>query len=242
MSSARKTKSKTVKKVTKKAVKKTAKKATKKPAKKSTSGTAKNLVKRKGSKMADENNATKGGQGQNLSDALGDHAGNLGKVRDILFGAQMRDYDKRFTRLEERIASEIQSLKDDVKNQFTSLESYVNKEVESLIDRLKDEQAERGSALKEVNKEVADLTRNFEKRTTKLDEQLTKMERETRQQLLDQSKTLRDETQQKFDELRRILDSESSDLRDSKTDRAMLADLMTEVAMRLRDEFELPEA
>ncbi|MBT5830206.1 MAG: hypothetical protein HOH77_08425, partial [Candidatus Latescibacteria bacterium] len=81
-----------------------------------------------------------------------------------------------------------------------------------------------------------------EKRTTKLDEQLTKVERDTRQQLLDQSKTLRDETQQKFDELRRVLENEADELRDSKTDRAMLADLMTEVAMRLRNEFELPDA
>lgn len=28
--------------------------------------------------------------------------GNLDKVRDILFGTQMRDYEKRFNRMEER--------------------------------------------------------------------------------------------------------------------------------------------
>jgi low affinity Fe/Cu permease len=193
-------------------------------------------VKRKGQKMAADDTGA-----QDLGEAL-ETSGNLGQVRDILFGSQMRDYDKRFARVEERIVSDIQSLKDDVRNQFESLETFVNKEVESLIDRLKDEQADRVGAVKEVTKEVSDLTRTVEKRTTKLDEQLTKVERDTRQQLLDQSKTLRDETQQKFDELRRVLENEADELRDSKTDRAMLADLMTEVAMRLRNEFELPDA
>ncbi len=37
-------------------------------------------------------------------EALG--TGNLEKVRDILFGAQMRDYDRRFARLEERLVKE----------------------------------------------------------------------------------------------------------------------------------------
>lgn len=212
------------------------KKASATPQKRATKNTS---TKRKGQKMAADEQAT---QGQDLGEALGETSGNLGQVRDILFGSQMRDYDKRFARLEERLVSDIQSLKDDVRNQFESLETYVNKEVESLIDRLKDEQADRVSAVKEVTKEVSDLTRTVEKRTTKLDEQLTKVERDTRQQILDQSKTLRDETQQKFDELRRVLENEAGELRDSKTDRAMLADLMTEVAMRLRNEFELPEA
>ncbi|MBT5829392.1 MAG: hypothetical protein HOH77_04270, partial [Candidatus Latescibacteria bacterium] len=86
---------------------------------------------------------------QDLGEAL-ETSGNLGQVRDILFGSQMRDYDKRFARVEERIVSDIQSLKDDVRNQFESLETFVNKEVESLIDRLKDEQADRVGAVKEV--------------------------------------------------------------------------------------------
>ena len=32
--------------------------------------------------------------------------GSVDKIRDILFGAQMRDYDRRFTRLEERLLKE----------------------------------------------------------------------------------------------------------------------------------------
>ena len=34
-------------------------------------------------------------------------AGNVDKIREILFGGQMRAYDKRFSRLEERLTKEV---------------------------------------------------------------------------------------------------------------------------------------
>src|SRR6202161_713816 len=62
---------------------------------------------------------------------------NVDKIRDILFGSQMRDYDKRFVRLEERLAKAADALRDDLKKRFDSLESFVQQEVESLHQRLK---------------------------------------------------------------------------------------------------------
>ena len=37
-------------------------------------------------------------------------AGNVDKIRDILFGSQMRDYETRFARLEETLAKEISDM------------------------------------------------------------------------------------------------------------------------------------
>jgi hypothetical protein len=50
---------------------------------------------------------------------------NVDKIRDILFGSQMRDYDKRFGRLEERLAKAADALREDLKKRFDSLESFV---------------------------------------------------------------------------------------------------------------------
>jgi len=36
---------------------------------------------------------------------------NVDKIRDILFGNQMRDFDRKFHQLEERISSELDSLR-----------------------------------------------------------------------------------------------------------------------------------
>ena len=49
---------------------------------------------------------------------LDSEAGNVDKIREILFGGQMRAYDRRFTRLEERLAKESADLREEAKNLF----------------------------------------------------------------------------------------------------------------------------
>lgn len=165
---------------------------------------------------------------------------SLEKVRDILFGVQMRDYDKRFARLEERLAKDIADLKDDVKKRLTALEGYVKKEVESLEDRIKAEQDGRTEQIKDVHREMKDNAKAFEKKTSSLDDQLAKSQKDLRQQLLDQNKRLSDEIREKTAEVLAALEKEAQELRTEKADRTALASLFTEVAMRLSNEFKLP--
>ena len=40
---------------------------------------------------------------------------NVDKIRDILFGSNMREYEKRFARLEERLTKSSDALRDDLK-------------------------------------------------------------------------------------------------------------------------------
>src|SRR5271169_4219003 len=75
---------------------------------------------------------------------------NVDKIRDILFGSNMREYEKRFARLEEKLTKSSEALREDLKKRFDSLESYVREEMESLGQRLKTEKSERGEALKEL--------------------------------------------------------------------------------------------
>src|SRR5215831_10688728 len=62
---------------------------------------------------------------------------NVNKIRDILFGSQMRDYERRFAGLEDRLAKAIDSLREEIKRQMDSLEVFTREEVESLGQRLK---------------------------------------------------------------------------------------------------------
>jgi uncharacterized protein YoxC len=166
--------------------------------------------------------------------------GNIDRIRDIIFGNQMRDYEKRFVRLEERLLKESADLREDVKRRFEQLDQYTRHEVDALSERLKSEQAARGAALTEATRELRDLAKNTEKKTVQLDEQAIKNARELRQQLLDQARQLSDDLRQRFDDLAAIVEHEASELRDDKTDRAALAALFTEMAMRLTNELALP--
>jgi DNA repair exonuclease SbcCD ATPase subunit len=165
---------------------------------------------------------------------------NIDKIRDILFGAQKREFDKRLARLEERVVKEATDLRDEIRRRFDSIENYAKKEIESLGERLKTEQQERNQALKEAAREVKDHVNVLDKKISQLDEQTSKKLRELRQQLLDQSKELTDELRQKHQSLSDLLDKEVSDLRLEKTDRVALANLLTEVSLRLTNDLKLP--
>ena len=168
-------------------------------------------------------------------------AGNLARVRDILFGTQMRDYDKRFTRVEERLAKELEDLKQDTKKRVESLELFMKKEMETLVDRLKVEQEERKQGLRESARELKELAGSFEKKVGQLAEQMDKGERNLRHHILEQANQLRDEMQQSQAEMQAMVEREAQELRDVKADRAALGDLFMEMAMRLNEEFQLPE-
>ncbi len=167
-------------------------------------------------------------------------SGNLDKVRDILFGNQVREQEKRFTRLEERLVKECTNLRDETRERLESLEMYIQKEVESLTARLKTEQAERDTAVQELAQEIKDITKSLEKKIAQLEEQSTQSQRDLRQQILDQSKSLSDVIRQKYEEASAALEREAQELQIDKTDRSTLASLFTEMAMRLNQDFHIP--
>lgn len=166
--------------------------------------------------------------------------GNLDKIRDILFGAQARDYERKFATLEDRLLKESAELRNDLKRRFDSLELYIKKEIEVVTDRVKAEQSERADSMKELVRELKDLAMTMDKKAGQLEDQASRAQRELRQQLLDQSKSLSEEVQTHRKDLSAALDQAVQQLRTEKTDRASLAALFMEASMRLNNEFKIP--
>lgn len=167
-------------------------------------------------------------------------AGNIDKVRDILFGGQMRDYERRFASLEERLLKETSEMKDDVRRRLSALETFVRQETESLAGRITTEHDERTDATKDLARDASEHAKAFEKKTGQLDDLIGRVQRELRQQVLDLQSTMSDDLRQKVDGVVAQLNRESGALRHEKTDRATLAALLTEMAMRLTNELSIP--
>ncbi|MEA5602172.1 hypothetical protein [Nostoc sp. UHCC 0252] len=161
---------------------------------------------------------------------------NLDKVREILFGNQIRDTERRFTRLEEHLIKELGNVRDETRKRLDALEIYIKQEVDSLTQRLKNEQLERDSQLKAVVEESKTTSIFLEKKITQFEEQNTNNQRELREQILNQSKNLQDDIQQKSQEILTLLEREAQELRRDKTDRSHLAAIFAELAMRLNAE------
>ncbi|HSC26694.1 MAG TPA: hypothetical protein VLD67_05440 [Vicinamibacterales bacterium] len=176
--------------------------------------------------------------------ASGETAGvaSLDKVRDILFGSQMRDVERRFARLEERLVRETNELKEDVRKRLEALEAYARQETETLAGRIRTEHDDRVEGDSGLSSELKETARSFERRAASIDEQLAKAQREVRQQMLEQHQRLSDDTRQKMEEVLAALAREANELRSDKADRRVIASLLTEMAMRLTNELRIPGA
>jgi hypothetical protein len=184
--------------------------------------------------------STQDGEPSAASEGTSPEAGNVDKIREILFGGHMRAYDKRFTRLEDRLAKETSDLRDETKRLFDSLETFVKSEFEALTNRLQSEQKTRDESVQAVTRELHDTAKTIESKLVQFDNQTTQAQRDLRQQLLDQSKTLSEEIRRKYDELSAVLERELAALDNDKTGRASLSALFTEVALRLNNDFKMP--
>lgn len=166
-------------------------------------------------------------------------AGNIDKIRSVIFGDQMRDYDKKFNRLEERMTQDITDLREETREHFSSLEAHITRELDSLVNRLRTEQDERTTGAQEMQRELRQLTQDLDQKLSQLDNSTSETQRDLRQQILDQSKSLREEMRQKFQEMIHCLENESEELKANKVGRALMANLLTEMAVRLNNEFEM---
>jgi hypothetical protein len=167
-------------------------------------------------------------------------AASLDKVRDILFGAQAREYERRLIRLEERLAKETADLRDDMRQRLEVLEAFVRRESESLADRLTRERDERTAGARDLSAEIKDVARTHEQTAAAFDERLAREHRDLRQQMLDQYNRLSETLREKTDDLVATIAREAHELRNEKASRAVLASLLTEMAMRLNHEFRIP--
>jgi phage host-nuclease inhibitor protein Gam len=179
-------------------------------------------------------------QDKNQPQVLRGGAGNVDKIRDILFGSQMRDYESRFARLEETLIKETLEIRETNRRRFDQLESYIRKEFETVQTRIKSERDERSDSAAQQSRELKDLGESLGRRLRDLDDRGTNVERELRSDMLQQARELTEEIRARHDEIASMVEKRVTELRDGKTDRAALATLFTEVALRLSDQFQIP--
>ena len=166
---------------------------------------------------------------------------NVDKIREILFGGQMQDYELRFTALENRLASAAAELREETRARLDALEAYAKKELGALGDRLTSERRERTEAIASAAADGAAVSSAIELRIDALDERTSTDNSDLRDQLLQQSKALGDDLRRVQRALAEQIEAESRALRATKTDRQALAGMLADVAVRL-SESDAPEA
>lgn len=160
-------------------------------------------------------------------------SGSVDKIRDILFGNQMRDFERRFMQMEERMVKATQDLRDETHKRLEALEQFFKKEFESLKGRLKAESSDRSDSDRQLNDELKNASSTLKKAISQAEEKFSEHATELRQQLLDQSKALTADIQSKSEQASEALRSSTSALDEAKIDRSTMAEYLIELAMRL---------
>jgi uncharacterized protein YydD (DUF2326 family) len=169
-------------------------------------------------------------------------AGNIDKIRDILFGSNMRDYEQRFARLEEALKKESSDLRETTRRHLEALESFVHKELAALEVRLNIERDERSESHSRLAADLSSASGSIFRKIGDLENHEAQAKREIRNDLLQQNKELTDAIRAKGEELIALLERRAQELQHAKTDRAALAGLFNEVALRLTDQFKVSGA
>jgi len=162
--------------------------------------------------------------------------GSVDKIRDILFGNQIRDFDKRFAQMEDRFAEATRDLRDETYKRLETLEQFFKKELDSLKSSLKSEAEERTEGDDRLHDEVKNTAATLKKTIAQAEEKFSETTTELRQQILDQSKSLTMEIQTKSEQASDALRKNVGALNEAKIDRSALSEYLVEMAMRLSGE------
>jgi hypothetical protein len=165
-----------------------------------------------------------------------DSGASVDKIRDILFGSQIKNYEARFARLEENLVRETVELKDTMRRRFESLEGFFKSETEALAARLKAEREERSSAFHSLEQELKGIHDALNRKIHELDASTAESDSGLRKELMSESRKLLEEIGQRHDSLRSLLERRVGELRHQKTDRALLSALLAEIAVQIGDD------
>jgi hypothetical protein len=163
-------------------------------------------------------------------------AGNMDKIRDILFGNQIKDYENRFLRMEEQLLKKLSETQETTHRRMEAFETYFKKEITLLKERLKSEIDDRVDSEKKILRECSDSTSSLNKKISKVEESFTAHATELHDQLLTQSKNLSADMDHKFETSAKDTKLAIRELTDIKADRSALAELFMQFALQLSGE------
>ena len=168
--------------------------------------------------------------------------GNVDQIRDILFGGQMRDYDRRFDELDERSKREAERARAEFIKRFESIEQLLKEQADKHAAQLKKLDTEHKASVeaasvssdrlaKALRSELTDVDEKYDAGTSALRDRLHKLANETAESLRSSQ-----------DEISLVIERMGSALRDEKVARDELAGFFSEMALRLTRQFDLPKS
>ncbi len=168
--------------------------------------------------------------------APGADAVSVDKIRDILFGNQMQDYDRRFSQIDERFQQRLRDLESETTRLMGAVETSLKKQLDSVANQMVQEKELRSDGDKELERSLREHAQSLEKRIGQLSDQLSQFERDFIERITKETQGLRDELKRRNDDTRANVEKMFAELSGVKTDRNLLAGLFVEIAKCLNQD------
>ena len=173
---------------------------------------------------------------------------SMNQVRDLLFGAQLRDIETRFQRQEARFQREVNDAREALKTRLDSLENFMNSEVASLMNRIaseaaerelawKSEQRERGEAFNTMIGNLAGAEKAFERRLAGLATTINNIEHDIRRLLQTETGALNNKIDEKYAQALSVLSDTAAQIRQDMVYRSTLSSILTEMALKMASQW-----
>ena len=160
-------------------------------------------------------------------------AASLEKVRELLFGQQVRSSEQQFQALEK----ELVTLKSDVETRLTCLEDIVNKGFTSITQQLQMEREERKAAIAGTEQSIAEIGDDVDQKSAQLEQRIGSEVQTLQQKILDASHQFTTLLQQKSEDFSRDLNQASQQYQQQKqAHKSRLSALFNELSECLNDE------
>jgi hypothetical protein len=169
------------------------------------------------------------------AEAPAESGASVDKIRDILFGSQLKNYEARFARLEQDLVRETVELKDLMRKRFESIESFFKMESEAMAARLRAESEERAAHVAKVERETKEAHGGLANHVNNIEAAMNEGHSSLRQELMTESRKILEEIEQRYDSIRSLMEARVSELRTQKVDRAHMSDLFRILATHLDD-------
>jgi DNA anti-recombination protein RmuC len=165
---------------------------------------------------------------------------NVDQIRDILFGGQMRDYERRFLEMGQRLEAEMTRLRESQDKRLAQVDKRLDEQFEKLSRQLRQEVADRNQAVDDLESRVQQSARTARTEVNNaldgLGGELNAVDERLRGALADLSSALNERASEAAASVSRA----SGELRAEKVGREDLSALLTELALRLKGDFDLP--
>jgi len=171
--------------------------------------------------------------------------GSLEKIRDILFGEYVREFEDRFQALEHRMSNEVERLRGELQEHVSQLEGLISEkeaaseaQFEQVDERFAGADEKRRDLQSEMHASQERLQQALDTVRTELEAQIAVTDEMFRELLQEQSEALFARLSEQKHALEDVWSDTRAQLENKKADRIGLARLFNHIAAHLIDPFE----